>query len=55
MTVYLLSAHSIRFDAHGANYYNPAMLSYHKDSHGKQEKILLVPIYHASVERNTCG
>ena len=35
-SVYLLSAHSIRFDAHGTNYYYPALPGHHKDAHGKQ-------------------
>ena len=53
--MYLLSAHSFRFDARGANYYYPgqryAWPSQIKDAHGKQGKILPVPIYYTWVER----
>ena len=38
-SVYFLSAHSIRFDAHGA-IITPAMHGHHKDTHDKQGKFL---------------
>ena len=33
----------------------PAMPGHHKDAHGKQGKILPVPIYYTWVERDNCG
>ena len=53
MYMYLLSAHSIRFDVHGANCYYPG---YQKDGHGKfEKKLLAVPIYSIWVERDNYG
>ena len=54
-SVYLLSTHSIRFAAHGANYYYPGYARPSQRRTRQTRKILPVPIYYTWVERDNCG
>ena len=54
-SVYLLSAHSIRFDAHGANYYYPGY-AWPSQRHSRQtRKNLTCTHFYTWVERDNCG